>query len=102
MPLFKELNILTINDLFHYQISSLMWDYDHDQLPCSLNTYFRKRKYDHGHNTRMVTADKLSIIRTNTNIYGTQGVIRLNELKDMDIYKNAFSKESFFKSLKQT
>ena len=28
--------ILNINDLFHYQICSLMWDYDHGDLASSL------------------------------------------------------------------
>ena len=31
-----NLNILNINDQINYQISSLMWDYDHNVLPSSL------------------------------------------------------------------
>ena len=32
-PLFKELNILSFDDLYKCQLASLMWDYDHGNLP---------------------------------------------------------------------
>ena len=59
-PLLKELKILSLSDLYQYQLSSLMWDLDHNLLPQSLSTYFIKRKSIHSHLTRMATAEKFS------------------------------------------
>ena len=32
-PIFKDINTLKVNDLFQYQVSSIMWDYDHKYPP---------------------------------------------------------------------
>ena len=95
-PLLKDLNILTINDLFQVQISSLMWDLDHDILPKSLASYFIRRKHVHHHETRHAIADKLCINKTNTLKYGitsfqVQGSQTLNRLLDLDIYKKSIT-----------
>ena len=96
-PLFKELNTLKIDDLFQYQVSSLMWDFDHNTLPNALNSLFNKTRNTHSYGTRFANADKLNIERTNTSRYGLMsfkviGASKLNELKDCDYYNNACSK----------
>ncbi len=51
-PIFKDLNILKINDLFSYKIACLMWDFDHSHLPHSLNLLFTRRDEIHNRNLR--------------------------------------------------
>ena len=106
-PLLKELGILSVSDSYQYQLSSLMWDLDHNMLPSSLSSHFRKRKNDHHHLTRMATANKFSIKKSNTKRYGlnsfhVQGSLTLNKLKDLDIYNNSGTKNIFLKRLKHT
>ena len=91
-PIFKDLEILSFSDLYKHQVSSLMWDLDHDLLPSSLTVYFSKRRNKHHHSTRMATSDKLTITKYNTRRYGlnsfqTQGALILNDLKDKELYK---------------
>ena len=105
-PLFKELNTLKIDDLFQYQVSSLMWDFDHNTLPNALNSLFNKTRNTHSYGTRFANADKLNIERTNTSRYGLMsfkviGASKLNELKDCDNYNNASSTRAFLNSLKE-
>ena len=61
LPLFKELKILSLVDLYEYQLSSLMWDLDHNILPNALTINFSKRKNDHTHLTRMATAESFQL-----------------------------------------
>ena len=106
-PIFKDLGILKIYDLFQYQVSSLMWDFDHNTLPKSLNVLFKKTRNMHAYSTRFVNSDKLTIPRVNSSAYGDKsfqviGAVKLNQLKDCDYYNNALTKQSFLKSLKET
>ena len=98
--------ILSVSDLFYYQISSLMWDYDHNALPPSLSDLFRKSNSVHGYPTRMATRGKLHIRKMSTTKYGNNsfcyvGTKALNELKNLEIYNNAKSKSNFLTSLKR-
>ena len=94
LPIYKELEILSLSDLFKHQTSSLMWDLDHDTLPRSLATYFSKIRDEHPYSTRLAASDKLAIKKYNTKTYGlnsfqTQGALILNDLKDNELYTNA-------------
>ena len=107
LPILKDLGILSLNDLYKYQITSLMWDLDHDILPTSISSYFIKRRNAHSHCTRLADADKLTIIKTNTIRYGKksfkiEGAEKLNSLKDQNLYNNAKSKTDFLRKLKLT
>ena len=51
--LFK-LKILSIDDLYKLQLSSLMWDYDHGIIPSSLQDMFQRSNIVHQHSTRGV------------------------------------------------
>ena len=104
-PIFKDINVLKVNDLFQYQVSSIMWDYDHNTLPKSLNSLFTKTKSTHLYRTRFANADKLTIGRVNSHKYGDMsfkviGATKLNELKDFDFYNDARTKKLFLDSLK--
>jgi len=104
-PIFKDTNTLKVHDLFKYQVSSIMWDYDHNTLPKSLNSLFTKTKNVHSYRTRFANADKLTVDRVNTHKYGDMsfrviGAITLNELKDCDFYNDARSKQTFLHSLR--
>jgi len=103
-PLFKDLCILKIHDLFQYQISSIMWDFDHYNLPKPLLSLFKKSSDTHTYTTRFASADKLNIERVNSK-YGDSsfrviGATKLNELKNTEFYKNAKTKNMFLQSLK--
>ena len=104
-PLFKDLHILKIHDLFQYQVSSIMWDYDHNTLSKYLNSLFTKTRNTHSYRTRFENDDKLNIGRVNSHKYGDMSfkIIRatkLNKLKDCDFYNEARSKQFFLHSLK--
>jgi len=105
LPIFKNLEILSIKDLYRYQVSSLMWDLDHETLPSSISSYFTKIRNVHNHLTRLADTDKLSVIKTNTKRYGLksfkiEGATTLNSLKDQEMYTNARSKSDFLRKLK--
>ena len=105
-PIMKETKILSLKDQRHIQISSLMWDLDHDTIPPVLSVYFKKRnsgKYI----TRQTASGKYQINYTNTIQYGkksfqVEGSTILNGLKDLDIYNNAVSKKAFLNNLKKS
>ena len=88
-PLFKTSQILKLDDLYFLQLSSLMWDYDHDTIPPSLKIWFNVPNHKYG--TRFVSKRKLTPCVVNTYRYGIksfkyQGKNILNQLKDLDIY----------------
>ena len=104
-PLLKDLEILSVKDLFKQQVASLMWDLDHDLLPTSISNYFSKRRNEHSHQTRLAVSDKYTVNSYNTSSYGfksfqVQGALLLNDLKNQDIYINARSKKSFLNQLR--
>ena len=103
--LFFEFKILQFDDNLQYQLSSLMWDYDHNVLPTSLSSYFKKANLIHNYKTRSATRGKLYHSKVNTVKYGMksfkhQGVNILNNLKNLDLYNNTYSKSKFLKDLK--
>ena len=94
-----------MHDQFKLQLSSLMWDYDHNTLPSSLIECFRKSNLIHNYNTRYASRGKLHYYKVNTSTYGInsfkyQGAKILNNLKDLDIYNNIDRKATFMKKLK--
>ena len=76
-----------------------MWDLDHNSLPPSLSSYFKKRNTIHQQRTRLADDGKYNIPKTRTTAHGkssfqVQGSLILNRLKDLDIYKNADNAEN--------
>ena len=104
-PLLKKSGILRLSDQKHVHTCALLWDLDKGQIPPSLAKYFTKSNTVHDHNTRHAATGKYVIKKTNTVMYGlksfqVQGSLILNQLKDEEIYCQAFSKASFLKRLK--
>ena len=100
------MNILKVHDLFEYQVSSIMWDFDHNSLPTALNSLFIKSKNIHSHSTRFANADKVLVNKVNTHKYGLMsfriiGASTLNKLKDHDFYNNSRTKNIFLSYLKK-
>ena len=104
-PIMKETKILSLADQRYHTVSALMWDLDHNSLPPTLSSYFKKHGDVHDHNTRLAHRGKFKVNKTNTVAHGSksfqvQGSVTLNKIKDLDIYKNAVSKVSFLSNLK--
>ena len=77
-----------------------MWDYDHNTLPSSLTKYFVRSSGIHNSNTRGALRGDLYHTQVNTLKYGInafnyQGIHVLNDLKKLDIYRNAKNKIHF-------
>ena len=101
----SDLKILDLDHQLQVQLSSLMWDYDHDTLPTSLKPHFKRVNLVHNYATRSAINGNLYYSKAYTSKYGIksfkyQGVKILNYLKSMDIYQNAISKSFFLKQLK--
>ena len=102
-PLFKSNKILKLSDQYICGLSGLMWDFDHDQLPTSLNKWFSKIR--HCYNTRNASKGKLKPCTIKTKKHGTysfknEGTQILNILKDIPTYHQTNNKKSFIKKLK--
>ena len=98
---FFDLNILNVEDLIYYQISSLMWDFDHNSLPSSLRDNFKRANTVHHYKTRGALGGNLYHTKVNTQRYGIkafkyQGIQVLNSLKRFHFYQNAKTKLVFF------
>ena len=100
-----NLKMLTVEQQLQVQLSSLMWDYDHDTLPESLKAHFKRANLVHNYSTRSASKGSLFYGKVNTIKYGIQsfkyqGIKVLNGLKNMPIYQNSPSKPIFLKELK--
>ena len=101
----KSMRILTIEDQIKVQISSLMWDYDHNTIPIHLKSFFLRSNVVHNYGTRGAARGNLYYTKVNTTSYGLksfkiQGVKILNELLNREMYNKATNKTSFLKILK--
>ena len=99
------LKILNCDDQLKVQLSSLMWDYDHDQIPPSLKVLFQKSNLIHNYHTRGSSRGNLYYPKVNTTKFGIksfryQGINILNTLKTLPFYKNCKIKINFIKQLK--
>ena len=70
-PLYKELNLLNLDEIFRSQYAALMYDQDHGTLPRCFDNYFKQVKEIHSHQTRMADSNKFSEnVKVNTITYG--------------------------------
>ena len=106
LPLFYNLNILKLEDLFHYQYGSLMWDQDHGILPQCFTHYFTPVSDIHNYNTRSATSMNLAEnVSINTDTHGKKlfkfyGPKFFNNLKQQELYTKSVTKISFIKKYK--
>ena len=102
--IYHNLKILNIDHQLQVQLSSLMWDYDHEILPESLKMNFKKANLVHNYSTRTASRGGLyhvvNTIKHGIKSFKYQGVKILNDLKTMNIYKNSVRKSKFMKELK--
>ncbi len=99
-PLYKDICILTMKDLFSYTVASLMWDFDHSTLPDSLNLMFTRRNEIHTRKLRDNNKNKVYTAhrfknRHGCNSFSYYGALLLNKLKDLPFYENCHSKKTF-------
>ena len=93
-----NLKVLNIDHQLQVQLSSLMWDYDHDILPLSLRMHFQKANLVHNYSTRLASKGGLHHGKINTIKHGIksfkyQGVKILNDLKN--VYLSKFCKKKY-------
>ena len=103
--IFNKLNILKCADQYLVNLASLMWDYDHGEIPKSLNTWFNK-KPNHSYFTRFVKQGKLKPCDYKSTKFGIhsfrfEGTNLLNELKNEQVYLNSKSRKVFTTTLKR-
>jgi hypothetical protein len=87
-PLFKDLKILKIKDLSKHKMTSLMFDYDHNNLPKYLSRLFVRRIDVHDRNLRDTNKNKLYTAHRFNNRHGYNpfyhyGATLLNMAKDL-------------------
>ena len=104
-PLFRELKILKFEDVYLQQYASLMWDQDHNNLPQCFENYFQQVSVVHEYETRQSFHNKLTEIPFRTVTHGKKmfqfkGPKILNELKDLNCYREAKTKLFFRKKYK--
>ena len=106
-PLFKNLGILNFSNTLKLQLSMLMWQYDHGELPACFNDYFKKVNSIHTYNTRSSSSTKLSVdFLASTDKYGKNmlqfiGPRFFNEIITLDFYKRCNSKIGFKSCMKK-
>ena len=75
-PLFKQLTILKLSDLYRLYVSKYMFAFINNSLPCNLLKIFTLAQDTHDHDTRHSKTLKLKImIRT---VIATQSILELS------------------------
>ena len=101
--IYKQANVLKLNDLFNTKIMSLMWDFDHNILPDNLNKFFVCTN-EHSYETRTVEAGMIQInpnFRTAKNkSFPFLGTKILNEMKRNPLYNPILHKKTFTTNIK--
>ena len=106
-PIFKNLGILEIRDIFKYKTTSLMFDFDHDNLPKSLSTLFVRRNDVHDRNLRDKSKNPLYTAHRYNNRHGYNsfshyGATLLNMAKDLPFYNDSSNKGTFLRKYKKS
>ena len=102
-----NLGILNFDKTFELQLSILMWQYDHGELPNCFNSYFKKITSIHTHNTRASSSQKLSEnVPARTDFYGKKsfhfiGPRVFNKIVELDFFKTCNSLVGFKTNLKK-
>ena len=103
--LLYDLKVLNFDDQLKVQLSSLMWDYDHDVIPSSLRILFKRSNVVHNYCTRGAIKGSLYYSKVKTTKFGIksfryQGIGILNKLKTLSFYKESKVKVKFITKLK--
>ena len=102
--IYRQTNVLKLTDLFKTKIISLMWDFDHNTFPNSLNELFVCTN-EHRYETRIVNAGMIQVnpefcMATNKS-FAYLGTKMLNEMKTNPLYNPILSKKTFTEKVKK-
>ena len=98
-PLFNELRILNVFDLYKYQLGTFMYQYNKNQLPSNFSTFFTKINDIHTYNTRNKdnyyhNVSKSSLyqrtVRINGPTFWNSLDVRLRSQQSLKSFKTAF------------
>ena len=100
--IYKQTNVLKLTDLFKTKIISLMWDFDHNTLPNSLNELFVCAN-EHRYETRIVNSGMMNPeFRMATNkSFAYLGTKMLNEMETNPLYNPFLAKKTFTEKVKK-
>ena len=106
-PLLKNLEILALKDLFSYKTLSLMWDFDHDNLPNSLASIFLRKNDVHKKRLRNTSKNEIYTAHLFKNKHGYESFTNhggklLNEAKQFPYYDSCKSKTMFLSTYKKS
>ena len=106
-PILKKLGILELKDLFKYKTTSLMLDFDQNNLPISLSSLFLRRNDVHHRTLRdnnknnLYTAHRFNN-RHGYNSFSHNGAKLLNMAKDLPFYNDPIHKIAFLRKYKKS
>jgi hypothetical protein len=64
-PIFKDLNILTLNNIYILSVSVFMYKFVNNLLPCIFNEFFQYNNSKHSYNTRQANLFRTPVINCN-------------------------------------
>ena len=93
----KSFRIWTVEDQIRLEMTSLMWDYDHNLLPYNFKDFFWRSNLVHGYEIRSAVKGSLFYSKVNTTSFEItsfkhQGGKILNDLLQIDLYLSAKDK----------
>ena len=105
-PLFNNLKILKLKDVFHLKMLKFVYDYKKKNLPHVLNTLLKKIDMTHSHNTRGMSNKNLFIPAFNSIHFGNwtlkyQCPYLWNKISSEVTIDTDVSKKTFSKNIKE-
>ena len=64
-PIFRELKIMKLNELYVYAVQLMLYKYHHSELPEIFDDFFIRNNAVHSHNTRQQYGLHVLFVRTN-------------------------------------
>ena len=97
---------MTLSNLYKVRLVSLMWDFDHNNLPACFNNLFTYINTQTLYESRAATSWQLSShtfkMSFGEKSFATIGTKTLNEIKSNELYKKWKTKPAYIKNYKQT
>ena len=105
-PIFKELEILNIWDLYDHSFANFMFEYHHNNLPDVFSDYFVRTNKIHNYNTRAHSKGDLYLTQRPSNNHGSLlishlGVTVYNKIINLTFFSTSQYKSSFSKNYKK-
>ena len=73
-PLFFNLKLLKVEDIFHSQLLALMFDFFSNKLPATIRNFFTPSKDIHSYNTRSTELKLLKVPKVATSLFGVKSI----------------------------